>query len=128
MSLENCAAFHGKAIKTGLVETYVIENNDFTYGHLTIGKCRDKDKTDNVFELWGIYIDPNHLRHGFGQKLLAFCESQAVKRGNHEIVIWVLKKNKIGRNFYDKNGYKPDGTEKHLEHISAVEVRYTKSI
>lgn len=128
LSVDSSQAARQEGIRTGAEEIYVIDSGDMISGHLTIGNCRDEDKPNGVFELWGIYIDPDHIRKGYGQQLFNFCEDQAMRRGNHEIVIWVLRDNIIGRNFYEKNGYKPDGAVKYLERLSATEIRYCKAI
>ncbi len=62
---------------------------------------RDKDKKDS-FELWCIYVDPLMMRQGVGRELLEYCENEARRRGYRENSLWVLERNTIGKNFYDK--------------------------
>ena len=68
------------------------------------------------------------MRNGIGQKMIEYCEETARKRGYKENTVWVLEKNKIGRSFYEKNGYKEDGKKQNIEEYNAVEVRYCKEI
>lgn len=116
-----------KAIHEKTEETYVYEEDNMIKGFLTIGKCRDADKRDS-FELWGLYIEPEHMRKGIGYELLKFCESEGKKRGYKEIILWVWEKNNIGRKFYEKNGYVPDGAGKGIIYFKEVEVRYVKKV
>jgi GNAT superfamily N-acetyltransferase len=126
LSIERSMTARRNGILDGSEEIYVIEKDKVIYGHLTIGKCRDADKNESTFELWGVYIHPDFLRNGYGHQFLKFCELQARQRGHKEVVLWVLKDNKIGRSFYEKNGYSHDSTEKFLEKLSATEIRYSK--
>jgi hypothetical protein len=41
-------------------------------------------------------------------------------------MLWVLKENTIGRNFYEKNGYMPEGKEQDIEKLKVTETRYIK--
>ena len=108
-------------------ETYVFDD-PFVKGFITFGRCRDEDKNEDSFELMGLYTDPLYTRLGIGQQLINFCEVEAKKRKKKEISLWVLKKNRVGINFYEKNGFLPDGAQKELKSINALAVRYTKII
>lgn len=127
MNIEYDTKMFNKAFNEKTEETYVYEEDGEVKAFLTIGKCRDKDKPDS-FELWGIYVDPSSLRQGIGYELLKFCEDEAVKRGYKEITLWTWEKNMIGRNFYEKNGYTPDGMAKGIIYFKEVEMRYVKKL
>lgn len=116
-----------KAIKERKEDIYVYEENDIIKGFMTIGPCRDTDKP-YAFELWGLYVDPFMLRHGVGAKLLSYCEQKAFDIGYKVLVIWVLEDNSIGRDFYEKNGYKFDGARKLLDKFGIYEIRYQKRL
>ncbi len=104
-------------------ENYVFDDG-IIKAMLTIGACRDEDKP-NAFELWGIYVEPLMKRQGIGTQLVQFCESQAKERGYKEICLYVLEKNLVGRNFYEKMGFKADG---HRNPKDDWEVRYVKQL
>ena len=52
-------------------------------------------------EIGGLFVSPNQHSKGTGTKLVNFIKEQ------HEVLeVEVFKKNKIGRGFYDKYGFK----------------------
>ena len=73
-------------VRNGTHETYVFDDG-IVKAFLTIGNCRDEDKTD-AFELWAIYVDPFMQKQGIGTKFVNYCEEQAVKRGFDEVCIF----------------------------------------
>ncbi|OGR42657.1 MAG: hypothetical protein A2X35_01525 [Elusimicrobia bacterium GWA2_61_42] len=124
-----------KVVAEGLEELYVAERQGVVAGFLSIGEPRDADKTKAAaLELWAIYVDPVIMREGVGAELLEFCEQQGAVRGRKEVFLWVLEENAIGRSFYKKHGYVPDGTRKVLTRLLSAsgmpvaEVRYVKAI
>ena len=124
-----------KVVGEGLEELYVAERQGVVAGFLSIGEPRDPDKAKaEALELWAIYVDPVFLREGLGAELLGFCEQQGRSRGRKEVFLWVLEDNVIGRSFYEKHGYSPDGASKVLERLPSAsvkpvaEVRYSKAI
>lgn len=90
-----------------------------------IGMCDDDDKKD-AFELHFIYVDPDYVRMGIGSELLSFFEKKGSEKGLEEFVVWVLEQNMMGRNFYEKNNYIPDGKEKIFKRWNKREIRYVK--
>ena len=89
------------------------------------GMCEDEDKKE-AFELHFLYVDPGYVRTGIGSEMLAFCEQKGRERGCPESVVWVLEGNGMGRSFYEKNGYRPDGKEKIFKRWNQREIRYVK--
>ena len=116
-----------ESIEENKEEWYVFEEEEIIKGMMMLGPSRDKDKVES-FELWCIYVDPLMLRSGIGHKMLEYCENEAKKRGYKENMLWVLKDNKIGKSFYEKNGYMPDGKEQLIETLDVLETRYIKEI
>lgn len=118
-----------KAIKDKTEETYVIKDNGKIIGFTTIGVCRDDDRNKNTGEIWGIYIDSDRWRQGYGKKLAEYGEGLLIKKGFTEIVLWTLKDNNASRAFYEKIGYKVEGKTEKLEKYGNVEIiRYIKKI
>ena len=127
LNIEKKSLMIKKIIEEEKEEWLVYEDNGIIKGMMIIGKSRDEDKKDS-FELWAVYVDPLMLRSGIGNKLLKYCEEAAKSRGYNENILWVLERNVIGRNFYEKNGYSFDGTKKMIEKLNAIEIRYSKLI
>lgn len=94
-------------------------------GMMGIGPCGDEDRKD-AFELHFLYVDPDYVRIGIGSEMLRFFERKAAENGCPERVIWVLDENGMGIRFYEKHGYRPDGSEKIFKRWNKREIRYAK--
>ena len=128
MLIENRIPVHQRWINEKPFEMYVYEDpdTDVIKGMMGIGMCGDEDKKE-AFELHLIYVDPDFLRNGIGSEMLQFFEQKGKEQGFKEFVVWVLEENKIGRNFYEKNNYILDGTDKIFRRWNKKEIRYVKS-
>ena len=109
-------------------ETYVFEEDNILKGFMTIGDCRDDDKDENTFELWGIYIDPIFQRQHIGSTLVDYCIIEAIGRNKKEIIIWVFEKNKDSIEFYKKTGFSPDGENKIYETFNEKIIRFNRKL
>lgn len=107
------------------VYVYVDDESGIIKGMMGIGMCEDDDK-NNAFELHYLYVDPLYLRKGIGSEMLRFFEQKGKDKGFSEYVIWVLEENDLGRSFYAKNNYKPDGKDKMFKRWNKREIRYIK--
>lgn len=127
MNVVNRAQSFIRSLEDNNEETYVFDENGIVKAFMTIGKSRDQDKLD-AYELWGLYADPLMLRNGIGTCMIQYLEEKAKQQGYSEIILWVLEKNLIGRNFYSKMGYEPEGARKTLERFNIEEVRLCKKL
>ena len=109
-------------------KTYVYEENNILKAFMTIGNCRDEDKTDQTFEIWGIYVDPLFQRQNIGKQLVNYCVKEAKINKKNEIVLWVFEKNYASIKFYEKMGFSPDKKVKWIEHFSENSIRMVKSL
>ena len=46
--------------------------------------------------------------------------------GDQPVILWAFKENKRARRFYEKHGFRWDGSERASEFDGALEVRYVK--
>ena len=108
-------------------DIYVYEDSGtgIIKGMMGVGMSGDDDKK-GAFELHFLYVDPDYLRKGIGSVMLKFFEQTGKEKGCPEYVIWVLEENEIGRNFYGKNNYRPDGKEKIFRRWNKREIRYVR--
>lgn len=128
LTVESRIPVYERWISEKRFELYVYEDdNKEVKAMMGIGKCEDDDK-ENAFELHFIYVDPDFLREGIGSQLLMFFEEKGKERGFGEYIIWVLEKNDIGSNFYEKNNYRLDGKDKIFKRWNQREIRYVKSV
>src|SRR6056297_1282932 len=103
-----------KYITEGYGYNYVIEVKGKIIGFLTIGKSRDDDLNDEYGEIWGIYLDPEYWRQGYGSRLIRFGFKKLQEMGFTKVSLWVLKKNTNSIKFYKKIGFEKDDKEENL--------------
>ena len=72
-------------------ETWVYEVDDIVVGFISM----------IANEIGGLFVLPNSHSKGIGTKLVNF-----IKKENSELEVEVFEKNRIGRAFYDKYGFK----------------------
>jgi ribosomal protein S18 acetylase RimI-like enzyme len=127
LSVENRIPVHTRWISEKRFGIYVYEDSDTgrIKAMMGIGMCEDEDKR-GAFELHFLYVDPGCVRMGIGSEMLRFFEQQGREKGCTEFVVWVLEENEMGRNFYWKNSYRPDGKEKIFKRWNKREIRYVK--
>lgn len=84
--------------------------------------CGDRgDEAPGVGEVFSIYVLSEYYGKGVGQALMEAALKQL--KGYAEICLWVLKVNKRAIRFYEKFGFRPDGTEMVSSACKALEIR-----
>ena len=128
LCVENRLPVHQRWIAEKRFDIYVYEDSatGLIRGMMGIGLCEDDDKK-GAFELHYLYVDPDCLRAGIGSEMLRFFEQKGREKGCPEYVVWVLEGNGMGRSFYEKHSYRPDGKEKIFKRWNQREIRYVKS-
>lgn len=115
-----------EAIKENKEETAVLLLDNKVVGFITLGKNRDKDYGPDTGEIWGIYLHPDYYNQGLGSELIQWGIKELKKRGYKKITLWVLKNNVSSRKFYEKNGFRIDGTVGEIKKGRKIKkVRYT---
>lgn len=118
-----------EAMSNGLERNYVAFCENRIAGFICIGKCRDDDLDDTFGEIWGIYLHPAYWRQGIGTSLMAFGLDCLKNEGFKRVSLWVLEKNENARRFYEKFGFRYDGTRKELDFDGIVyEIRYVRDL
>ncbi|WP_406144494.1 GNAT family N-acetyltransferase [Streptomyces sp. NBC_01012] len=95
-------------------------------GWACYGPSRDEDAPPGTAELYALYAHPDHIGTGTGRALLTEVTTRARADGFTGLSLWVLKDNTHARRFYERAGFRPDGTEETSETGGAMvpEVRY----
>lgn len=90
------------------------------------GPSRDDDAERYVAEVYDIFVDPDCWDRGIGRTLLKHVERDLRQRGYAEITLWCHAGNEKARAFYEKAGWKPDGTSKthSMAGVETEEIRY----
>lgn len=109
----------------------VAEQSRQVVGWVSFGPSRDDGATTEA-ELYGLYVDPSHQRHGLGASLVRAAEQAIVERWPDagRITLWVLERNEPARRFYTAQGYNAEGATK-VETIGGTpltELRYEKRL
>lgn len=106
---------------------YVAEVDGELVGFTSAGPCRDEDLMEfDVGEIYAIYVTPEHWREGIGSGLMRRTVEFLAQEDYDFMSLWVLKTNRKARDFYEKAGFVPDGTEKidDRDAYQLEEVRY----
>ena len=74
-------------------------------------------------EIVAIHSLPESWGTGLGHAMLIEALRQI---GEKPVFLWAFKENKRARRFYEKHGFRWDGSERMSEFDSAMEVRYVK--
>lgn len=111
---------------------FVVENESDVAGWVSIGPNRDTDvDIGAVFELYGLYLHPDHWDKGYGYRLIAHAlDWVRAQRKWKEITLWVIEPNARARRFYERVGYRPDGATKNWGSQGCVipELRYRMTL
>ena len=102
----------------------MIENGEYI-GTSTFSKSR-YDKYPDSGEIISIYLLPEFIGKGYGEKLINAVFNELRKQNYKDVFLWVLEDNISARNFYERIGFKE--TDDYLNNIIGCkelkEVRY----
>jgi ribosomal protein S18 acetylase RimI-like enzyme len=87
----------------------IAEVNGKVVGFCDLGKSRDDDATDDVGEVYAIYVDVDFMGKGVGTKIINKALLFLKEFGFKSATLWVLESNTRGRHFYEQNGWTMDG-------------------
>ena len=117
-------------IRGGPARLAVAEIDRAVAGFCLYGPTRD-GLPDDVAEIYAVNVSPQRWRMGAGRALCEHALSEAAKREQTTMTLWVVKGNEPARRFYERLGYAPDGAERVNSRLVPVpfdEVRYRRSI
>ena len=80
-------------------------------------------RTDDGAEIVAIHSLPDSWGTGLGHAMLEAALDQI---GGGKVFLWAFRENKRARRFYEKHGFRWDGSERISEFDGAVEVRYER--
>ena len=110
---DSCIALLEGVFKAGNVEFLIGEGK---------GMLAWQDWKDQA-EIVAIHSLPESWGTGLGHALL---EEAWKQMGERSVFLWAFKENHRARRFYEKHGFRWDGTERVSEFDGALEVRYVK--
>jgi GNAT superfamily N-acetyltransferase len=111
-----------------LPSTQVAVDGSTICGLATTGLCRDIDLS-NFGELMAIYVDPAYTRAGVGRLLMTAARKRLRGVGVAGASLWVLDGNVRARGFYERDGWRFDGTCRTVSYgnVPVKEVRYRRT-
>lgn len=129
ISAENRQKYFEKVLSERIEENVLIYADDKAVGLMCIGKCRDIDQGIGCGEIWGIYLLPEYWNRGIGTYLINWGLNELKNRKFRKVTLWVLEENLNARTFYEKMGFRHDGTIKEIFLGKKLkEYRYEKTI
>ncbi len=111
----------------------VATNNNGTeeqiIGFCSVGPARSHDDAETG-ELYAIYVDPMHQRHGAGTRLMVAGERELREAGFRTAILWVLEGNLPARTFYEQSGWRADSEPQTAEFagLPIIERCYRKQL
>lgn len=86
-------------------------------GFCSAGQPTDENqREDGTFELWTLYVSPDHWSSGAGRALWLAAESTLKALGADRVILWVLAGNERAIRFYRRAGFELDrSANKQLE-------------
>ncbi|WP_405649698.1 GNAT family N-acetyltransferase [Streptomyces sp. NBC_00019] len=114
----------------GSVVNLVAEQDGELLGWAAHGPYREDEVRTADAELYALYVDPGRYGASIGHALLQESVRRCTAAGHDRMYLWVLKGNTRARAFYERAGFRPDGTEEPFEvdGVPVPEVRYTRSL
>ena len=98
--------------------TWVAEDPEGLIGFASSGPARDNDM-DDTLELWALYVRAAYWGTGVGYALFEIAV------GDRAAYLWVLASNQRAIRFYERQGFRLDGTED--EHDEGRHVRMLRA-
>lgn len=108
--------------------TRVAERDGVIAGYTITGPYRGEDVPPGAGEVLAIYAHPDHWSTGVGRELMSDALTELARLGLAPVLLWVLRDNPRARRFYERAGFRPDGTEQPYtaDGVSVPEVRYRR--
>ena len=107
-----------RGILGGQDSIWVAEDTEGLIGFASTGPARDNDM-DDTLELYSLYVRAAYWGTGVGYALFE------VAVGDHAAYLWVLADNARAIGFYERQGFRLDGTED--EHDEGLHVRMVRA-
>ena len=110
---DNCAALLENVFRTGEMNFLIGGKSGMLVWQLT----------EQGAEIVAIHSLPESWGSGLGKAMLAAALEEI---GDRPVYLWAFKENKRARRFYEKNGFRFDGSERVSDYEGAIEVRYVR--
>jgi GNAT superfamily N-acetyltransferase len=92
--------------------TLVADRDGTVVGFVNHGRSQDPGAAATTGEVRAIYVDPAVHGTGVGAALMNRALADLAGQGYRDATLWVFEANPIGRDFYARGGWWPDGATK----------------
>jgi L-amino acid N-acyltransferase YncA len=110
LSVDEREASWREAFRDRGAGVFVAEEDGRVIGFASFGPSRDGDAGPEVGEIPAIYVDPTVVGAGVGRALLDAAIEAMREAGYRRATLWVLEANAHARRFYERAGWRWDGT------------------
>jgi L-amino acid N-acyltransferase YncA len=110
LSVDEREASWREAFRDRGAAVFVAEEEGRVIGFASFGPSRDRDAGPEVGEIPAIYVDPTVVGAGVGRALLDAAIEAMREAGYRRATLWVLEANAHARRFYERAGWRWDGT------------------
>jgi ribosomal protein S18 acetylase RimI-like enzyme len=109
---------------------FVADFEEKPIGFASGGGSNDEGISAETGEMWTLYLLHQFWGQGIGRQLHDTLLAELERQGFVEATLWVLESNERTRRWYEKRGWKLDGSRKATELWGAqiTEVRYRKML
>ena len=123
----------GPAARAGAPTFAALDETDALRGFAHTGPVRDDDLVaapSGRAEVYTVYVDPAAWRRGIGSELMGAIDRFWAPTEVHELYLWVFEENAESRAFYERLGWRPDGSRQVDDFGGAhpVEISYRRSL
>ncbi len=109
--------------------TYIAELDGGFAGYCYVAApSLEADLGPDVADLVAMYVDPDHWREGVGNALMDAAFERLAELSYEEAVLWTFKENGRAIAFYERHGWRPDGSEKIHARTGEPAVRYRRPV
>jgi ribosomal protein S18 acetylase RimI-like enzyme len=113
---------------TNALEQIIVgEDGGDIRSYAAFGRSRDVDAAEDRGELQSLYVFPDCWRSGLGAQMLATSTRRMESMRFNTASLWVLEANQPARDFYERFGWRSDGSIKSAEG-EPREIRYHTSL
>jgi ribosomal protein S18 acetylase RimI-like enzyme len=99
------------AEEDGSTMVLALGEDEALLGFVSFGRSRDADLPDHG-EIGALYVDPDRYRGGVGRLLMAEARRRLAADGYADAFLWVLDGNARACDFYEREGWAPDGARR----------------
>jgi GNAT superfamily N-acetyltransferase len=129
VTAENRERYYREALEKGPEKIAILIANDRPAGVMVAGGTCDDDLDSSYGEIRSIYLMEGVWGNGYGTAFLGWGIERLAEFGYRNAALWVLEDNKRARSFYERFGFRKDGTVKTIARgIELVQSRYVISL